>query len=88
MRPDDLDALMRAGEAYHNVRVPLGCYIVVRVDGRSFTRLTNEEYERPFDPAFHQAMVDTTRTLLTDLGGTFTCTHSDEISVLLPPHMG
>jgi len=84
VKPDDLDALMRAGESYHNVRVPLGCYIVVRVDGRSFTRLTNEEYERPFDLAFHQAMVGTARTLLTDLGGIFTCAHSDEISVLLP----
>jgi len=84
MKPDDLDALMRSGEAYHSLRVPPGCWTVIRVDGRSFTRLTTDYYERPFDERFHDAMALAAKTLLIDLSGIFASTHSDEISVLLP----
>ena len=57
MNADDLDALMRAGEVYHNLRVPPGCWTIVRVDGRSFTALTKKHYVHPFDERFHLAMV-------------------------------
>ena len=81
---DDLDALMRAGEVYHNLRVPPGCWAVVRVDGRSFTALTKKHYVHPFDELFHLAMVAAATGLLSTLGGALAATHSDEISVLLP----
>ena len=57
LNADDLDALMRAGEVYHNLRVPPGCWAIVRVDGRSFTALTKKHYVHPFDELFHLAMV-------------------------------
>lgn len=84
MKPDALDSLMRQGEAYHSLRVPPSAYIVVRVDGRSFTRLTGQHYAHPFDERFHAAMVCAAQALFIDMGGLFACTHSDEISVLLP----
>lgn len=88
MKPDDLDALMRAGEVYHALKLPPECWTVVRVDGRSFTRLTDEWYERPFDTAFHNAMIDAAEAILADFGGVLACTHSDEISILLPRAWG
>lgn len=75
---------MRAGEAYHSLRVPAGCWVVVRVDGRCFTTLTNAHYARPFDDRFHDSMVRTAKELVRDLGAIFATTHSDEISLLLP----
>jgi tRNA(His) 5'-end guanylyltransferase len=57
---------------------------VVRVDGRSFTRLTGARFDKPFDPRFHELMVGTARALLEELQGVYAYTQSDEISVLLP----
>ena len=48
---------MRAGEVFHALRVPPGAFTVVRVDGRSFSRLTERLAQKPFDPAFHAHMV-------------------------------
>ncbi|APR82134.1 tRNAHis-5'-guanylyltransferase [Minicystis rosea] len=75
---------MRRGEYFHALRVLEGMYIVVRVDGRSFSRLTERTCEKPFDPKFHQRMTDTAKALLSSLQGTYAYTESDEISVLLP----
>lgn len=75
---------MRRGEYFHALRVLEGMYIVVRVDGRSFSRLTERTCEKPFDPKFHHCMTETAKALLTSLQGTYAYTESDEISVLLP----
>ena len=80
---DDLDGRMREGEYFHELRVPRGMWMVLRVDGRSFSRFT-ERFEKPFDPRFHDLMVETARTLLDNTGGLYAYTESDEISVVLP----
>lgn len=85
MNSDVLDAKMRAGEAYHALRVSPGLWPIVRVDGRGFTRLCRENYAAPFDAVFHDCMKTTALFLMDELGGLFTSVHSDEISVLLPP---
>jgi tRNA(His) 5'-end guanylyltransferase len=84
MKTDDLEKRMRAGECYHLLRVPPGSFIVVRVDGRSFSRFTERATEKPFDPRFHEWMVETARALLVSLHAIYAYTESDEISVLLP----
>jgi len=84
MKSDDLDLKMRAGERYHSLRVPPGELIVVRVDGRSFSRFTERVSEKPFDSKFHGWMVETASALLVSLGAVYVYTESDEISVLLP----
>jgi tRNA(His) 5'-end guanylyltransferase len=58
--------------------------MVVRVDGRSFSRLTERTCEKPFDARFHQRMTETAKALMTSLQGVYAYTESDEISVLLP----
>jgi tRNA(His) 5'-end guanylyltransferase len=80
----DLEERMRELEWFHDLRVIPDAWPVVRVDGRSFTRLSDEHFERPFDPRFHEIMVAVAATLLAELHGVLAFTESDEISVLLP----
>ena len=42
MKFDDLDGRMRVFETAHDLCVLPGLYMVARLDGRSFTRLTKE----------------------------------------------
>jgi tRNA(His) 5'-end guanylyltransferase len=53
MKFDELDTTMRVYETAHDLCVLPGLHIVVRLDGRSFTRLTKEvhRFESPFDEA-------------------------------------
>jgi tRNA(His) guanylyltransferase len=85
MKFDELDARMRAFEVVRDVSALPGVYIVTRIDGRSFTRLTKETmaYERPFDTRFRDAMIATVEHLMTcGFQVLFGYTQSDEISLL------
>jgi tRNA(His) 5'-end guanylyltransferase len=86
MKPSELEARMRRGEYFHALRVLEGMYMVVRVDGRSFSRLTERTCDKPFDPRFHQRMTEAAKALVSSLQATYAYTQSDEISVLLPRH--
>ncbi len=85
---DELDSKMRVFETAHDHCVLPGLYIVARLDGRSFTRLTKEthQFETPFDVRFRDCMVETTKHLM-DCGFRvlYGYTESDEISLLLHP---
>ena len=85
MNPDELADRMRQGEVFHSLRMLPGAWVVLRVDGRGFSRLTAERYEKPFDARFHEVMVRTASTLLEDFQGVYAYTQSDEISVLFRP---
>ena len=88
MKFDDLDQMMRAFETTHDRCVPVGNYIVARIDGRGFTKLTKEkcDFERPFDVRFRDAMIETTRHLMQcGFKVVYGYTESDEISLLLDP---
>lgn len=85
MRFSELDASMRAFETAHDRRVPLHLYIVARIDGRNFTRLTKEVYpfEAPFDVRVRDMMVETTEHLMNcGFQILYGYTQSDEISLL------
>src|SRR5690242_3476787 len=84
MRSDDLEARMRGFEA--DAPLMPNVWLVARVDGRSFTRLTKEvhAFERPFDVRFRDHMLATTAHLM-ECGFTvrYAYTQSDEISLLM-----
>jgi len=86
MRFDDLDAQMRVFETAHDHEILPGMFIVARLDGRSFTKLTKEAlaFERPFDLRFNQMMCGVVQHLMTNTGFKFVYgyTESDEISLL------
>lgn len=88
MKFDELDKKMRVFETNHDVCVLPGVYMVARIDGRSFTRLTKElhQFEAPYDPVFRDYMIETVKHLM-DCGFRiiYGYTESDEISLLFHP---
>lgn len=82
---DTLDKQMRRFEQSLDRTMLEGIYVVARLDGHGFTRLTKKEWnlEKPFDIRFRDAMITTTRHLM-DCGFRmiFGYTQSDEISLL------
>ena len=85
MRFDEMDAKMRIYEqSLDQVLLP-DIYMVARLDGRGFTKLTKEvcNFEAPFDEKFRDMMVKTTNALM-DCGFrvVYAYTESDEISLL------
>ncbi len=85
MKFDELDSKMRVFETAHDHCVLPGLYIVARLDGRSFTRLTKQvhQFEAPYDIRFRDLMLATVEHLFTcGLDITYGYTQSDEISLL------
>ncbi|HEX8426105.1 tRNA(His) guanylyltransferase Thg1 family protein [Hymenobacter sp.] len=88
MKFNDLDARLRVFETSHDHCALPGLYLVARLDGRGFTRLTKEvhPFEAPFDERMRDYMVETTRHLLEcGFRMVYGYTQSDEISLLLHP---
>ena len=85
MKFDDLDTKMRCYEQSIDQHVLSDMYLVARLDGRSFSRLTKEicDLEAPFDERFRDMMVNTVKALM-DCGFrvVYGFTESDEISLL------
>ena len=92
MKFDELDAKMRVCEQSLDQIIPPGNFIVARIDGRSFTRLTKEvcKFEAPFDKSFNDMMVGTVKALVSETGMqiVYGYTQSDEISVLFAKYTG
>lgn len=89
MKFDDLDTTMRVFETSHDHCVLPGIYMVARLDGRGFTRLTKEvrNFEAPFDQRFRDLMAETAEHLMTGAGFRviYAYFQSDEISLLFHP---
>ena len=85
MNFDDLDKKMRIYEQSIDQSILPDMYLVARLDGRSFSRLTKEicNFEAPFDVRFRDMMVNTVKALM-DCGFRviYGYTESDEISLL------
>lgn len=88
MKFDDFDKRMRVYEQSIDQYIVPGMYIVARLDGRSFTKLTREicKFEAPFDSRFRDLMVDTTKHIMNcGFKVLYGYTESDEISLLFSP---
>lgn len=85
MNFDDLDKKMRVYENVNDRCVLPEIYMVARIDGRGFTKLTKEKipFETPFDIRFRDYMIETVKHLM-DSGFKiiYGYTQSDEISLL------
>lgn len=85
MRFDEFDRNMRRFEqSLDQVLLP-DCYMIARLDGRGFTKLTRDvcKFEAPFDTSFRDMMVNTTKTLMNcGFRVIYGYTESDEISLL------
>lgn len=88
MKFDELAAKMRVFETVHDLCALPEVFLVARLDGRGFTRLTKEicEFEKPFDSRFRDFMIQTTEHLMNcGISMIYGYTQSDEISLLLHP---
>ena len=85
MKFDELNKKMRIFETAHDHCVLPEVFMVARIDGRGFTRLTKtlHDFEAPFDERFRDYMIETTEHLV-DCGFRviYGYTQSDEISLL------
>lgn len=89
MKFDDLDIKMRVYETSQDRCILPDMYIVARIDGRGFTRLTKEvhQFEAPFDETFRDLMVKTVKHLMNcGFNVIYGYTESDEISLLFHPN--
>lgn len=89
MKFDELDQKMRVFETAADHCVLPGIYMVARIDGRNFTRLTKESdrFEAPFDVGFRDYMLATTEHLMgCGFRVVYGYTESDEISLLFHLH--
>lgn len=86
MKFDELDTKLRVYETSHDFCVLPNMYMVARLDGRSFTRLTKDvcAFEAPFDIRFRDMMIEVCSHLMqTGIRVTYAYTQSDEISLLI-----
>ncbi len=91
MKFDDLDKKMRVYEQSLDQIIPPDVYMVARIDGRSFSRLTKEicNFEAPFDVRFRDMMINTVKSLMEcGFRVIYGFTESDEISLLFHPDEG
>lgn len=86
MKFDDLDRKMRVFETAHDHCVLPDVFMVARMDGRGFTRLTKDVhgFSAPYDDRFRDFMISTTEHVM-DCGfrAIYGFTQSDEISLVL-----
>ena len=85
---DELDKKMRIYEQSLDQILLPETYMVARLDGRGFTRLTKEicKFEAPFDERFRDMMVHTVEGLMNcGFRIVYAFTESDEISLLFHP---
>jgi len=88
MKFDELDEKLRVYETAFDLCVVPGMYMVARIDGRSFTRLTREvhQFKAPYDERFRDMMVGTVEHLMQcGFRVIYGYTQSDEISLLFHP---
>lgn len=85
MKFNELDAKLRIYETASDYCVPPDIWMVARLDGRGFTRLTKEvhRFEAPYDERFRDMMVSTVAHLMNcGFKIIYGYTESDEISLL------
>jgi tRNA(His) guanylyltransferase len=88
MKFDELDEKMRVYETALDHCVLPEMFMVARIDGRGFTRLTREvhQFKAPFDERFRDMMVSTAEHLMNcGFRVVYGYTQSDEISLLFHP---
>lgn len=82
----ELEQLMRNVENARESELPADVYIIARLDGRGFSKLTKAHFEKPFDERFHRLMVEVMRYLMEmEPDITLAYNQSDEISILIMP---
>lgn len=78
---ESLGDRMKAYEVCYDVRVPARTYVIIRLDGKGFSKYT-KMFEKPFDDKLSNVMDVATIELCKYLNPKFAYTQSDEISLV------
>ncbi|MBD3195371.1 MAG: hypothetical protein GF317_09965 [Candidatus Lokiarchaeota archaeon] len=73
-------------EIFKYLKIPEDNFIVIRLDGKNFHRITEElAFEKPFDKKFREMLINSTKQIMKDSGFNviFAYIQSDEISLLI-----
>lgn len=81
---DSLGDRMKLYESEYDIAAPRDHYVLLRVDGRSFSKYT-ASFEKPFDERIEQAMNAAAIALCKEFNASLVYTQSDEITVVIPP---
>src|SRR5215469_14925153 len=79
VQAEELAAGQREREWFRALTIPPGMWVIIRADGRGFSRLTEEHFAKPFDERMREHMTVAAEALMTEFGAAYGCTHSDEI---------
>ncbi|MGL4669507.1 MAG: tRNA(His) guanylyltransferase Thg1 family protein [Methanobacteriaceae archaeon] len=75
---------MKDCEVYADLKVPKGSSIILRLDGRGFSKLSkNLNLNMPYDRDFKNIMAEVALDLFKEFGPLFIYTFSDELNILL-----
>lgn len=75
---------MKECEIFSSLKVPCGSHIIIRIDGRKFSKLSNDLiFEKPYDEQFKDLMISTSTDFFKEFSPSFIYTFSDEINILL-----
>lgn len=75
---------MKECEIFSNLKIPCGSHIVMRIDGRTFSKLSHDlKFQKPYDHQFTEIMVHTSKDFFKEFNPAFIYTFSDEINILL-----
>lgn len=77
----DLSSRMKTYEACYDIRVPPRTYIIIRLDGKGFSKYT-KMFNKPFDDNLSNVMDGATIELCKYLNPKFAYTQSDEINLV------
>ena len=84
MRFNSLEDRMRYYRNLTDYKLMPRSYVLVMVDGRSFSHLIKDKFKKPFDDRFINAMNETAKYLCQNISGCkMAYTQSDEISLVL-----
>ena len=75
---------MKECEIFSSLKIPCGSKVVIRIDGRKFSRLSSDlKFKKPYDKQFRDIMVKTSKDFFKEFNPSFIYTFSDEINILL-----
>lgn len=84
MSKDELGDRMKDAESVYDLQIPGDKFIVLRADGRSFSKFTSD-FAKPFDPRMSSAMLAAAIEMNDTMLGFMGYVQSDEITVVLKP---
>jgi tRNA(His) 5'-end guanylyltransferase len=84
MNQNDIEARLSPGELYHQLSVPHGAWIIVRLQGHALPSLHETRLHEPFDERFRTIMARTAHAVMEELGAVYCFTCGEEISALFP----